>query len=430
MQVKSNFASFVILCALVTSVYGQSGTSSNSKPRVAIIDFVERGEVGIKDAGQTVPEMLMARLGPARFQLVERSQLSAILAEQDLTIALVRDNPQRVYGKLKGVNYLILGSVNRLGNIFVSARLVDVATGDVVQTAEVSADDAKGLQDALGRLAIVLQMNEAEKKDYLKTAGSELGGHQVAGVHAEVPKELSLDLGKDVTMKLVLIPAGKFAMGSPHDGGFHQDNKQFRARITKQFYMSAFEVTEEQYKAVMGTLRQSWNKTGNYPVSSVTWNEAVSFCTALSITNDKTVRLPTEAEWEFACRAGTTTPFNTGATLTNSQACISVDPSYRREPLPVGSFQPNAFGLYDMHGNVAEWCSDLYASWTYTTHPAGQEVADPVGPSRTSGDRVSRGGSYMSTATYCQSAHRSWQEPTKALPIRGFRVVVEVGSVK
>ena len=134
--------------------------------RIAVIDFTEKGDVGIKDAGQTVPELLLTRFGQDKYQFVERTQLAAILKQIDLTIAVARDNPEKIYGKLKGVKYLLMGSVNKLANMTVTARIVTMATGDLVQTAEVSAEDARGLQEALGELAKVLQMTAVEKKAY------------------------------------------------------------------------------------------------------------------------------------------------------------------------------------------------------------------------------------------------------------------------
>ncbi len=135
-----------------------------TKQRIAVIDFTEKGQVGIPEAGKTVAELLLTKFGQDRYQLVERSQLDALLKEIDLTIALVRDNPEKAYGKLKGVKYLVLGSVNKLGNITVTARIVDVAKGDVLQTADVSAEDARGIQDAVDELAKVLQMTDGERR--------------------------------------------------------------------------------------------------------------------------------------------------------------------------------------------------------------------------------------------------------------------------
>ncbi len=140
------------------------------KPTVAVIDFVVKGEVDIKGAGEAAAELLVANLGDQHYQLIERSQLAALLKEADLTLAFVQDNPEKVYGRLKGVQYLAMGSVTRLGDLTITARLVEVATGKIIQTAAVSAEDARGLKDAIGELAAVLQMTSEEKARHLKEA--------------------------------------------------------------------------------------------------------------------------------------------------------------------------------------------------------------------------------------------------------------------
>ena len=158
----------LVLVLAPVSFLGQTASSQKAgKPTLAVVDFSVKGEVGIKDAGEAVAELLVTRLGKDRYQLVERTQLAALLREMDLTVALVRDSPERVYGKLRGVKYLVLGSVTKFGDLSITARLVDVATGRVAQTAEISAEDARGLKQALGELAKVLQMTDAEKKAYL-----------------------------------------------------------------------------------------------------------------------------------------------------------------------------------------------------------------------------------------------------------------------
>jgi len=244
-------------------------------------------------------------------------------------------------------------------------------------------------------------------------------------------KGLTLDLGKGVTMKLALIPAGKFLMGSPPGESDRNDEEgpQHEVTISKPFYMGIHEVTQEQYKAVMGA-NPSYIKGASNPVELVIWEDAVEFCNKLSAKTGKTVRLPTEAEWEYACRAGTTTPFHTGETISTDEA--NYDGSYvygsgrkgkdRQKTVPVGSFKPNAFGLYDMHGNVWEWCSDWYDKNYYRKAPR----VDPQGP--VSGSRrVLRGGSESDLPRDCRSAFRGWYLPLpgpRLGDLTGFRVAV------
>jgi len=411
----------------VSSVSLGQASRPADKPRLAIIDFCIKGDVGIKDAGEVVSERLLMQMGQDRYQLVERSQLAALLKEIDLTIALVRDNPEKVYGKLKGIRFIVLGSVNKLGSIAISARLVNVATGDIVQTAEVLARDAQGLEDALGELAKVLLMTEQEKKDYL-------GKRPIATLPSAKEKELVLDLGNNVTMKLALIPAGKFIMGSPDSEKDRStaEGPQREVTISKPFYMGVFEVTQEQYEQVMGKNPSAFKGAKN-PVETVSWEDAVEFCKKLSAKTGKTVSLPTEAQWEYACRAGTKTRFGFGdadadlckygnyCDKSNTNGFLWQDKDHNDgfdKTAPVGSLKPNNWGLYDMHGNVWESCSDWFAD-SY----ANAKNQDPQGPGRGT-DRVLRGGSWSSNPRECRSAGRVRLLPGIRFDYYGFRVAV------
>ena len=242
-------------------------------------------------------------------------------------------------------------------------------------------------------------------------------------------KYLTLDLGGSVGMKLVKIPAGSFMMGSPASEAWRgsDEGPHRRVTISKPFYMGIHEVTQEQYQAVLGENPSKFKGAKN-PVEKVSWNDAAEFCRRLSVKTGKTVRLPTEAQWEYACRAGTTTPFNTGETISTSQANyngyytygIGKKGAYSDKTIPVGSFKPNAFGLYDMHGNVWEWCRDWYDKSYY----AKANNRDPQGPD--SGEyRVLRGGRWYSDPKNCRSAYRGRDAPNLMVGgSYGFRVVV------
>ena len=254
------------------------------------------------------------------------------------------------------------------------------------------------------------------------------------------PKELTLDCGKDVSLKLVLIPAGEFKMGGDEPPEqvaqkcnglqakaewFQNEQPQHRVKITKPFYMGVYVVTQAQYEAVMG-VNPSYFKGESNPVEQVSWNDAVEFCKKLSAKTGQTVRLPTEAEWEYACRAGTTTPFNTGETISTDQANYNgnftygsgIKGEYRQKTVAVGSFAPNAWGLYDMHGNVWEWCQDWYDAGYYKNSPTD----DPPGPEKGE-SRVLRGGSWNSDSRNYRSAVRVRGFPGNRLKSVGFRVV-------
>jgi formylglycine-generating enzyme required for sulfatase activity len=220
-----------------------------------------------------------------------------------------------------------------------------------------------------------------------------------------------------VGMKLALIPASEFDMGSPADQKGHEhDEALHRVTISKAFRIGVTEVTQAQWKAVMGQERGSV-KGENLPVHEVSWKDANDFCEKLSKSEGKKYRLPTEAEWEYACRAGQTGRF---AGSENAGDVAWNDDTSDGQPHPVAQKKPNAWGLYDMHGNVAEWCSDLYAA----KYPA-EAVTDPAGAKEGTA-RVLRGGSFSSFERGCRSASRASASPAHQLKTAGFRVVMEI----
>jgi len=243
---------------------------------------------------------------------------------------------------------------------------------------------------------------------------------------AGLPKALRLTLGRGVTMKLVLIPAGKFMMGSPDNeaGRAADEGPQREVTISKPFYMGAFEVTQAQYEAIMGVNPSSF-KTFDRPVENIAWTDAAEFCRKATARTRRAVRLPTAAEWEYACRAGTTTRFSfgddeneMGAYAKYGDRLATDKPSGARTAL-VGSFKPNGFGLYDMHGNVLEWCSDYYEN-----SQTNVRAVDPTGP-QSGGSRVIRGGSWYHQSDVCRSARRLGRPPEQRNFMMGFRAAVD-----
>jgi formylglycine-generating enzyme required for sulfatase activity len=290
-----------------------------------------------------------------------------------------------------------------------------------------------------------------------------------------------------IGMTLVEIPAGEFLMGNGESAeklarGFPaieqrridelvDESPVHRVRITKPFLMSAHEVTINQFRRFIeesgqrseaerdGTGGWGYNRTKNefegrkreyswrdpgfkqaedHPVVNVTWNDAVAFCQWLTKTEEHQYRLPTEAEWEYACRAGSRTTFSTGdntasvvkAAVLYDEKTAAVFPQWKEHAAkgndgheftaPVGSLQANAFGLFDMHGNVWEWCSDWYGEDYYAKSPRD----DPQGPP-TGKVRVRRGGSWQTWPFYCRTSFRNWNTPDTRYVLVGFRVVRE-----
>ncbi|MFZ4525725.1 MAG: formylglycine-generating enzyme family protein [Chlorobium sp.] len=301
----------------------------------------------------------------------------------------------------------------------------------------------------------------------------------------EIPDSVLLRWGIDPSQtrrakkdprNFVRIPAGEFTMGSPEgepgraeimelfqNNNLDYSETQHQVKVS-EFYLSKYAVTLAEFKqfidesgyqtdaekenssriwdgkewkdkegvnwrhGVSGNERASEEE--NHPVLHVSWNDAVAYCKWMSNKTGKSFRLPTEAEWEYACRAGTTTPFNTGENLTTDQANYDGNypynnnqkGKYRENTVPVDSFEPNAWGLYNMHGNVWEWCRDWYEGKYYEECKAKGTVTNPSGP-ETGSYRVVRGGSWYNFAEYCRSAHRYRLTPDARHSFGGFRLV-------
>ncbi|MFA5553028.1 MAG: formylglycine-generating enzyme family protein [Phycisphaerae bacterium] len=252
-----------------------------------------------------------------------------------------------------------------------------------------------------------------------------------AAAQLNLPIERKVEISDGVFMEFVLIPAGEFVMGSPSneknrgwdEGPLHQ------VRISKSFYLGKYEVTQEQYEAILGENPKLKFRSPNLPVENVDWRQAGIFCQAVSNKTGLKMRLPTEAEWEYSCRAGTDTEFYTGNMIDPEQANYDWGKSYNKSKRAnslgrtkmVGSYPPNAFGLYDMHGNVWEWCQDIYKNDYYKA----SRIVDPVndGPK---GSRVIRGGAWNEGPEKLRSAQRSKRIEGADRRHIGFRVLMEI----
>ncbi len=220
-------------------------------------------------------------------------------------------------------------------------------------------------------------------------------------------------------MKLVYIPAGEFIMGSPIDEqGRADDEQQHKVKLTRGFWMGATEVTQKQFEPVMGFNRSNF-KGEDLPIEKISWRDAETFCKKLSEKEGKVYRLPTEAEWEYACRARATGAFSgTGNLVDMGWYADNSDETTHA----VGTKKPNAWELSDMHGNVSEWCFDRYSA----AYPQG-EVVDPNGAAQ-GNYRVARGGSWGHFLRACRCASRSSAPESYQLKQTGFRVVMEVSQ--
>jgi formylglycine-generating enzyme required for sulfatase activity len=292
-----------------------------------------------------------------------------------------------------------------------------------VKQAQSEAEAARRGEQAAHQEALdALRDAHGKEKAFVATEACLRQDEVSAGLGAR--KDLVLNLARRVSMEFVLIPAGKFLMGSPETETDRASDEGTPREVTisRRFYMGVYEVTQTQYEAVVGSRPSHFRRNAN-PVESVSWDDAVDFCEVLSAKNGKKVRLPTEAEWEYACRAGTKTRFVSGDYVADLGHYAWYEGNSGGETRPVGCNRPNAFGLYDMHGNVREWCSDWYDS-----DANAKEEVDPAGPNMGT-HRVVRGGSWDRSPWYCRSAHRGGFDPGCRTGSIGFRVVVEVGGV-
>jgi formylglycine-generating enzyme required for sulfatase activity len=316
----------------------------------------------------------------------------------------------------------------------------------------------------------VITVLPGQHKVMVKKDGVEISGDEVtvqAGSRAkftvrvvsgteptpEVPKASALpSIENSIGMTLRLIPAGEFLMGSPDDDSeaYPPEKPLHRVRITKPFYLGVCEVTQAQYKAVMGNNPSHFSASGagkdqvagqstdHCPVENVSWFDAIKFCNKLSEKegkkpfyeidilrvpdlNGQGYRLPTEAEWEYACRANgpSRTSYAFGDNWWGLGACAWYAFNSEQRTHPVGQKRPNSFGLYDMHGNVYEWCCDWHVGEYYGQSPTD----DPNGPP-VAGERAARGGNFMDTPRHCRSAQRGNAPPDVRRDWLGFRVVL------
>ena len=228
-----------------------------------------------------------------------------------------------------------------------------------------------------------------------------------------VEKEVSL--GGEVKLVLVLMPAGEFDMGGKV---FFNEFPVHRVKIQRPFYMSKYEVTQEQYQHVTAVNKSRFKESPDLPVETVSWDEARSFCKKASEKTGLVLRLPNEAEWEYACRAGTSTDFYAG----DARKCLlrvgwSIG-NAKNKTHPVGQKEPNAFGLYDMHGNVGEWCEDdLHADYVGAPKDGSVWVEQPRGEKR-----VVRGGNWRTPFCNCSSSKRAGYRPDTRSVCLGFRL--------
>jgi len=244
---------------------------------------------------------------------------------------------------------------------------------------------------------------------------------------AKLEPTLTLDLG-GVTWEGMLIPAGSFVMGSPPGEAKTEKEAlletQHTVTLTEPFYLGKFELTQAQYEKVTG-MNPSVQKGDRLPVHKVSWQDAQEFCEKMSALVKRSVQLPTEAQWEYACRAGTTTAYHSGGQIADLNRVGWHNGNSGGKPHPCGELAPNAWGLYDMHGNIREFVRDMFveAPLADATDPTGPKDGDPK-------NHVVRGGAYTANAATALNCRSAVRRPTENLGATGFRIMVPVTEPK
>jgi len=280
-------------------------------------------------------------------------------------------------------------------------RYVEV-TGSLLEKVKKQIEDEKAAAEAKAKAEAEAEAKaKAEREAANANAKAEIAAVQAGKTAGETT---TITLPGGVTMEMVWCPPGTFTMGS--DDGDDSARPVHQVTLTKGFWMGKTEVTQAQWKSVMGN-NPSYFKGDDLPVESVSWNDCQKFCQKTGL------QLPTEAQWEYACRAGSTGPYS-GTGEVDEMGWY--DNNSGGKTNPVGKKQPNAWGLYDMHGNVMEWCADWYEDYSKGA------VTDPQGPS-SGEDRVRRGGSWISYDIDCASSYRDYCDPSDADDNYGFRLV-------
>ncbi len=418
----------LLLFFLLVLIGDGAAASAQEVNRLAILDLQANGipevfALGLSDKLRSHVSQLIQNDAGLRegYEIVERTQIDKILDQFDLQNAgCVSDSCAIEFGKLLQCNRIILGSVSLIGETYlVAARIVDVESGKSLRASD---HEHRGAIDDVLTRVIPLVGDELITGRSAAPQSSPAAGASPSGNEQGPPESV---LGID----FVRVPAGTFIMGF-EDGD--RDERPAHTVFLDGFIMSATEITQGQYQAVTGKNPSDNKKGASHPVENLQWREAVEFCNKLSElvglepcydtdtwTSDfakNGFRLPTEAEWEYACRAGETTLFAGG----DGEEHLAAAGWYRGNSddttQPVKGMPPNAWGLFDMHGNVAEWCNDAYGRYE-------KEAANnPAGPDDDR-YRIIRGGSFRDEFMNCRASKRSFNQPRHDDGTIGFRIV-------
>ncbi len=345
----------------------------------------------------------------------DRAMFDAIIAEHNFQLSgAVEDEDMKQAGKMAGVQYVIVPECAiEEGYFILNVRILDVESGKSSTVQETPQNTVPEIKSACTKMSKRLLSSSGGNS---QTSTRSEGGNAAPQKQAE--NVITITVG-NVNFDMVKVEAGSFVMGCTSEQGsdcWGSESPYHRVTITQDYYIGKFEVTQELYEAVMGVNPSNW-KAFDRPVENVSWNDAQDFCAELSRITGRRFSLPTEAEWEYAARGGkksTNAKYSGGSSVA---AVAWYDGNSGSQTHPVGRLRPNELGVYDMSGNVCEWCQDWYGDY------GSASQTDPMG-SNSGYDRVLRGGCWGGNARICRVANRSFSSPGFRGSNSGFRVVL------
>lgn len=416
----------ILLSALSLTAFAQMEVK-----KVAILETVDKmGNVPYGVLLQVRSSLTYAISSNAGYEGYDRVDMAAITGEQNFQrTGMVSDEQIKRLGEMTGAAYVLIAEAALYDdqNIIIAAKILDVETGGVMSSTPpaVAPKDPTKMAEACIRCSQTLVGGKMPTRTTTTTTYYQTG---YASQPAPAANQDFTETAWGINMKMIWVEGGDFLMGCTSEQGNCDSDEQNVRRVTVDgFYIGMLEVTQSQWEKVVGTsIYQQKSKADasstygvgpDYPMYYVSWDEAMEFCRLLSNKTGRTYTLPTEAQWEYAARGGNK---NEGAKYAGSNMIDAVawytDNSGSSTHI-VGSKRANALGIYDMSGNVWEWCKDWYAS-SYVSY----DTNNPVGPSSGS-SRVYRGGSWHSNASYCRVAFRYSNSPGNRYSNLGFRVV-------
>jgi len=376
-----------MLLTIVSAGIDQEAQTYN----VAVVDMKVSGGIPETYALAFTDRLRHELFNTGVFSVMERSEMEEILTEQGFQLSgCTTDQCYIEAGRILNVDHIVAGSVCQIGSLYsINLRLISVETAKTEKSVVV---------DYQGEVEQVLASQ-------MKEAALELAGKEGGGKASIVSSSLSLQTidGPLPGMTFAKILAGFFIMGS-NDG--NSDEKPVHEEHIKSFYMMTTEVTQDQWFAIMGS-NPSYFRGDNLPVENVSWNDCQEFIKKLNQKDyGKNYRLPSEAEWEYACRAGTTTKFYSGNSNLDLDGISWHSGNFDDKTHPVGQKRANAWNLYDMSGNVWEWCQD----WCHDSYSGAPNDGSSWGSPK-SDSRVLRGGSWFHNPKGCRSSYRYGVDP-------------------